>query len=441
MTNSVKALFLGLAAFVIFPGIPIASDQSGDEQLETRTMTVQEAVRMTLSHSPEALVAEAQDARARAALRESRTANLPRFYAGSGLAYNNGFPLSIEGAAPSIFQITANKPIFSKTNNNLIREAEESGKASQLSTESARSELASRTASVYYQLFQADKILALLSAKLDASLRQEMQLKALLEAGKVRPVDATLAKTAVLSARQRILVAKEEAAIADKELHKLTGLSDSVKIQTVVPIIENPIFDLQEEALFQQALQNSPSILQAQAEVRAKEFHVEAERGGYFPQMEIVGEYALLSRENNYEDYFNSFVRNNFLIGLSVKVPIFNGTVGARVAKSRQEASLARRKMESMKSDLKLDIQRRSGALRIARGAVDLGNNDVDAAREVVEVSETLMEAGRISEKDLEDSRAQLLEKELAILDADQALYQRKLDLLFSTGIIVTALQ
>ena len=51
------------------------------------------------------------------------------------------------------------------------------------------------------------------------------------------------------------------------------------------------------------------------------------------------------------------------------------------------------------------------------------------------------MEAGRISEKDLEDSRAQLLQKELALLDTDQALFQRQLDLLHSTGAIAAAIQ
>jgi outer membrane protein len=426
---------------MIFMEMLSASEQAGSPQPEVRTLTVQEAVRMTLSRSPEVLVAEAQAARAREALRESRALNQPRVYAGTGLAYNNGFPLSIEGSAPSIFQVAASQPLFSKTNANLIREAEESGKSGRLGTESARNELASKTASVYYELFQADKVHALLSAKLDAVLKQQKQIETLLEAGKVRPVEAMLTKTAVLAARQQIRVTQEQTLIMEKELHKLTGLSDAIKIQTVEPQINSPIFELQEEALYQRALETTPGILKAQADVRAKEFHIEAERGGYLPKMEAVGQYALFSRANNYEDYFRRFVRNNFLLGLSIQVPIFNGTTGARVAQSRQEASEARYRLESMRSDLKLDIQRGMGALRIARGAVDLERSEIDAAREMLKVSETLLEAGRISEKDLEDSRTQLLQKELALLDADRALFQRKLELLHSTGAIAEATQ
>ena len=65
-------------------------------------------------------------------------------------------------------------------------------------------------------------------------------------------------------------------------------------------------------------------------------------------------------------------------LGLSIQMPIFNGTTGARVARSRQDASEARYKLESLKSDLRLEIQRGLGALRIARGAVDLRRSDVE---------------------------------------------------------------
>ena len=441
MTKLARTPILVFAACMILAGILSACEQGESSQPEVRALTIQEAVRLTLSRSPEVLIAEAQAARAREALRESRSSNLPQVFTGTGLAYNNGFPLSIEGSAPSIIKVSASQPVFSKTNANLIREAEESGKAGQLGTESARNELASKTASVYYELFQADRIRALLSAKLDAAAKQQKQIETLLEAGKMRPIEATLSRTAVLAVRQQILVAQEQTLFAEKELHALTGLSDAIKIQTVEPKINSPIFELSEEALFQRALESAPGILKAQADVRAKEFHIQAERGGYLPKIEFVGQYALFSRSNNYEDYFRRFVRNNFLLGLSVQVPVLNAGTGARVAQSRQEASEARYRLESMKSSLKLDVQRGLGALRIARGAVDLGRSDIDAAREMAKVSETLMEAGRISEKDLEESRTLLLQKELALLDADQTLFQRQLELLHSTGAIGTALQ
>ena len=73
MTRLVRTPFLVFSACMIFAGTLSASEQAGSPQPEARALTVQEAVRLTLSHSPEVLVAEAQAARAREALRESRS--------------------------------------------------------------------------------------------------------------------------------------------------------------------------------------------------------------------------------------------------------------------------------------------------------------------------------------------------------------------------------
>ena len=149
-------------------GIVFASDPAGMAP-ESRRLTVQEAVQMTLSRSPDVLLAEAQTIRAAEALRESRSLKKPQLVTGTGLAYNNGYPLSMEGAAPSIFQIGASQSIFSKRNNNLIREAEESEKASRLGMESIRNEMASKTAMVYCELYKARKLGMLASARLIAA--------------------------------------------------------------------------------------------------------------------------------------------------------------------------------------------------------------------------------------------------------------------------------
>jgi outer membrane protein TolC len=431
------------AAYGICAAILSAAENGGSgPQAEIRILTLQEAVQMTLARSPEILMAEAQAMSAGEALRENRSLNRPQLVTGTGIAYNNGFPLSIEGAAPSIFQIGASQALFSKKNANLIREAEESGKASRLGTESARSDLALKTALVYYKLYRADKILALSSEMLDEARKEQQLIETLLEAGRARPVEAIVARTATASAQQKLLEAQEQAHLADIELRELTGLSDTVILKTLEPQIDSPVLEEPEETLYNQALESTPEILQAEANVRSKEFHTEAERSERLPQMEIVSQYALFSRTNNYADYFNRFTRNNFILGLSVQLPVFNGShTSARVARSQKEAAEAHYRLQHLKSDLKLDIERGLSALRIARGAYDFAHNDVESAREIFEMSETLFESGRISQKDLEDSRSQVQQKEMALLEADQVLFQRKLEFLRTTGAIASAIQ
>ena len=111
------------------------------------------------------------------------------------------------------------------------------------------------------------------------------------------------------------------------------------------------------------------------------------------------------------------------------------------MAQSRQEVTEEQCRLQRIKSDLKLDIQRGLSALRIARGASDLARSDMEAAMEMVQVNETLLQSGRISSKDFEETRLQLQQKESAQLEADQALFQRKLEFLRTIGSLAAVLQ
>ncbi len=413
------------------------TESSGRTQ--PRLLTVQEAIQLTLARAPEVALASAQAARAEQALREARSLNLPQLVTGTGLAYNNGFPLSIEGAAPSIFQVGLSQSIFSKKNKNLILEAEESSKGSKLGPESARNSLAAKTALVYYELFQSARLMGLWTDRLQAAAKEQQITESLQQAGKARPLDVTLAQTATAAARQQVLAAEEQAKMAETALRDLTGIPEGTPIDTTEPSIDDQILSQPAENLYRKALETSPQILQAEADVRAKEFHVEAEKGEGRPRLDIVSQYALFSKTNNYQDFFNKFTRNNFLIGLSVQVPLLDGhRASARVAQSEQEAAEARFRMQRAKSDLRLNIERAQSALRVARGAAELSEREVSAAHEALQVNETLLQAGRISPKELELSRSQLREKEIARLESEKTLFERKIELLQVTGTVAS---
>jgi outer membrane protein len=434
----------GLSVFAFWIAVMGLLSAYANEGAESKpeTLSLQEAVRLALARSPEILLAEAQSIRASNALREARSLRLPQVVAGTGLAYNNGFPLSIEGSAPSIFEVGASQSIFSKTNNNLIREAEETGKAGKLGKESARNEIAERIALVYYGLHQSRKNIALISANLESARKQQAQIESLFAAGKAIHLDVTMSGLAIQSLQLRLQEIQENEKILEFELLEKTGLPGTTSIRTMEPQVENPIFNAQGETLYQQAIQSMPEILQAEANVRAKEFHIEAEKGESYPKIAIVSNYALFSKMNNYQDYFKNFVRNNFIIGLSMQVPVFNGfRTGAKIAQSKQEAAETRFQLQNLKSGLKINIQRELSALRIAVGKAEFARNEVKAAEENLQVKQSLFESGRISAQEMENIRSALQQKQLALLETDQALFQRKIALLRVAGIIASALE
>jgi outer membrane protein TolC len=422
------------------PFSPVLFSASNDQSSSatSRRLTIQEAVQMALVHSPEILLAEARSKRTEESAREVRSLNLPQAVLQSGYAYNYGFPMG----APSIFKISASQSILNSKNANLMRESKEAVKISQYGSDLSRNELASKTAAVYYQLYQARRIAALTTIRLEKTRKQQELIETSLGAGQVRPVDSIMAKTAVAAVQQQLLVAQEQAKVAEAELQEMVGIPSTTPIQTVDPALASPIYESDEETLFQQSIKSNPEILQAEAAIKVKEFHVAAEKGENYPRLDAVTEYSLFSRSNNYEDYYRRFQRNNYLIGVSVQIPIFNGfRTSARVAQSKHEVDEERYKLQRIKSNLRINIQHGLSALRIARGASELATGDLEATKEMIQVNSVLLESGRISMKEFEDSQLQLQQKEMAKLEADQILFQRKLELLRITGSVLSTLQ
>ena len=433
---SVRCLLL-LPAFSISAA---ALSHAGQEVGGTAgVLTLREAVRLALARGPEVFLAQTEAARAAQALRETRSANLPQVVTGTGLAYNNGFPLSIEGAAPSIVQLGVNQSIFSKKNKNLILEAESGSLASQAGTDAVRNALIARTIMLYSELHRARLAVPILEKQHQTAEQNLQILEALLEAGKARPLDRTQAKVAAANLDQQLLAARERVRMAETGLRELTGLSESDPIRTETPEIKSEFLTLSPDVLYQKALEFNPQIREAQATLRAKEFHVQSEQADRLPQFNLVGEYALFSRTNNYQDYFNRFSRNNYLLGLSIQFPLFNGfRTDARVAQSRHDAEAARLRLQQLKSDLKLNLERSMSELRVAHGAAELARLEVTACEEKMQIDASLMEAGRMDPRELENARAQLLEKQTAVIEAERGLFERQVVLLQASGSLVT---
>src|SRR6266536_1803296 len=91
---------------------------------QAEPVTLKRAVELALVHSTAAAAASDDQQRAFAALREARNQYIPQVVAGSGLGASWGFPLSLEGAAPSIFNVNAQSTIINPALREFIRAAQ-----------------------------------------------------------------------------------------------------------------------------------------------------------------------------------------------------------------------------------------------------------------------------------------------------------------------------
>src|SRR5579859_7126640 len=66
-------------------------------------VSLKRVVELALSHATGAAISNADERVAAAGYREMRDSYIPQISTGAGLGYSYGFPLALEGSAPSLF--------------------------------------------------------------------------------------------------------------------------------------------------------------------------------------------------------------------------------------------------------------------------------------------------------------------------------------------------
>src|SRR5215469_4683060 len=122
---------------------------------EIKEMTMRQAVQMAVAQNPDVLLARLDQQKARTQVAIQRDPFVPKVYAGSGLAYTNGFPTSIEGSAPSVFQARTIMTIFNRSQNYLVAQAAEGIRGAGADIARREEEVAYRVAVLFLDAEQA----------------------------------------------------------------------------------------------------------------------------------------------------------------------------------------------------------------------------------------------------------------------------------------------
>ena len=81
-------------------------------RMHAETVPLARAIQLALAHSTSSAVANADVQRTFAAYRELHNSYIPQLVVGSGLGYSYGFPLTLEGSAPSLVNVVTQSTIF-----------------------------------------------------------------------------------------------------------------------------------------------------------------------------------------------------------------------------------------------------------------------------------------------------------------------------------------
>ncbi|HVA94820.1 MAG TPA: TolC family protein [Candidatus Dormibacteraeota bacterium] len=405
-----------------------------------RKLTLKEAVTLAVSNSRDLALARVQYGLVQREAGVMGSAFRPNLYTGTGAAYTSGFPLLAGGGAPAVFNLSYSQQIFNPPLKGEQRAAQQRAEGQRFSMEGVRDAVMVRAALGYLELAKVRHALELMHSERLSASRILDATRERADAGRELPIDVTRAQLTSAKIEQRIAQLEDRDETLSGQLRDMMGLPDDQPLE--VSNEDFPIAALDAtNQLVAEALANNTDLKVAEAEKRAREEKLKGERGGYWPTFALTGQYNVLSKFNNYGDFFNKFQRNNVIFGVEVRIPIFASRTKSAVAFAREDLNAASLELAKKRSELSLDVRQKARQVHEADLGGEVARLELKIAQENVQVLQAQFDQGRGSLKDLEDAHIDENNKWLAYLDANYARQQAELDLLEKTGQLSKVLQ
>lgn len=402
---------------------------------ETHRLDLKGALKKAMEQSPELLLSRFDESNAKQAVQVARDPFSPKLVVGSGLAYSYGFPLSIDGSAPSIVQVKASQSLINRPQSYLLAKARVDATGAQQLTQLRRDEVLERTAKLFLDADRAARNLKTVLGQIE-NLEEVLKLvQARLEEGRILPIEVQRAQINLKKARQRQRILAVELKQTEHNLAYVLGFESEDRVEAMsetaldFPLAPNP------ETAIREALDNSRELKKLQSDLHSKSLEVQANRSARLPQVDLIAQYALFSRFNNLDQYFNRFQTNNAQLGVSFKFPIVPGPASAALAvQAQNDISRLRLRVTNTRNRIEMDTRKLYEDLQLQKENRELAKLDLDLARDQIAIHLAQVEEGKATRSQLEESRFLEAEKWIAYWDAQYLMDRARISLLAATG-------
>ena len=405
-------------------------------------MTLREAVGRAVAQNPDIALARLDEDNARHGVQVAKDPFTPRINVGSGLAYSNGFPMSIEGSAPSIVQARATQFLFNRQQSYAVAQAREQARGAGFDVAGKRDEVAYRTASFYLDAERAARVLTL--ARKDAESVQTVlaAIQAQVKEGRALPLAEKQAALQLARARQLAEALDGDQASAETALAIAVGLSADDRVRPAAEQRPAAALPESEEHAVASALESNQELRKLQSQIAAKSLEMRGEKAARLPRVDLVAQYGLFAKFNHYQDYFQTFKRNNGQIGLSFQVPVFSGPgIKAQMSQTETDISHLKVQLSSARNQISADLQQAFREVKKAGMAAEVARLDLEVAREQLSVDLAQMQEGRLTLRQVEEARVLENGKWIAFYDAQYAVEKARWSVLRLTGELVPAIE
>lgn len=405
---------------------------------ETQTLTLKKALELALQQNPDLVLATLDAQHADQQISINKSPFSPSVDVGGGPGWAYGFPLD----APSVFRARTTMSLYNRPQSYLVKQAQELAKSAGASTEQKRAEVIFQVASDY--LTAANGARALDAAKQQDSELQEVArlIQRRVDAGAEHPLAARKAVVAEADAALQVKVLQNQLNQAERALAAVLGLPPGDQVHAAedqLPALNPPA---SEAAAIQSALDTSPELKRLDHDLQAKLMEIKSYQAYRNPKVDLIANYALLSKWDNYPQYYPRFQWNSAELGASLSMPlIVPRSAKAYVTAGEIDAQKIRTQIAQTRARIHNDIADAFDEFQVDDQRRQVALDYLNLTRESTTEDLARLGEGQILQAQVEQDRADEQERWRAYYDALAAAQRARLSLLRVTGTLEEALK
>lgn len=414
---------------------------AGMTTAEVRLLTLPQVLDIASRQNPDVALARLDEQRAEQGIKVARDPFVPKLTGGSGLAYTYGYPNSINGNAPSLFEARTDMSIYNRPQSYALASARESARGSQFGAQAKADEVAYQAADLFLSAGEAQRERETISNEVP-SLQQVVQaMNAGVNEGNELPLELKRAQVNLAVSRQKLESTGLDEDYYEMMLAVVLGYPASDRVKPVNSDISIAAAPETEDEATDTALRNNRELRQMQSNVLAKQLDLRSYKAARLPQVSLVAQYALFARYN-YVNYFQRFQRNNFQIGAAVTIPLLIGSASQGLAEQAlTDMQKIRLQMDQVRNRIITETRRSYQQWRKAESLRDLVRMQLDLAREQLTVFLAQNAEGRIPIGTVEQARLEESDRWIDFYVAETQVKRTQLAILREMGTLLSAMR
>jgi outer membrane protein TolC len=353
-------------------------------------LSLREALNAALDKSPQVRLFRERIEAARGVTRTHLGALLPNV--GANGRYNNQtfFLGTIGGASvrTNPFDIadargTISQSLFSWSLIERWRASRTALQVAEQESESTNNDTMATVGLHYLEVLRHQETIAARDANVELYKELVTYIRSRLSGGMATGLDTARLETQLENERQRLELAKSDAARAKLALINAIGLPYDVSVSLTDELKESDEPVPPQEVAFETALENRPELKAQRQRIKVANLTLSSIKGERLPSLQAQGDYGMIGNQAN-------STLSTYNLGLTLTVPIFDGGQReGRISESRSQMQQEELKMRLVLNQVTMELREAlvtltsaREQLRIARDGLKAAFTEVQLARE-----------------------------------------------------------